>query len=174
MTKTLTARFEIIAAAVEPMKEFGIAKAVAYMERRVEYVLGEIAEKGQSAFPMPKSNQSREAYLSQNARWQFAQRITKSGQRDQRGIEALLAETEMSAAMAYDAYCQKLDYKIGGEVASASASQVDVWNDSNLKITRPDGSVEVWNTKVITNYSVYGLAFNQFPTRQVKARGRKA
>lgn len=84
------------------------------------------------------------------------------------GIARVMEEVRSMAAQSFDAYVAKLTVKIGDGITSATTHQNNVWFDSDLIVTRIDGTVETWNTKMITNYSVYGLAFNQFPTRKVK------
>lgn len=177
----------LIAAAIEPLKAFAIQRAETMMRDRIERVLAKIAEAGDdknAVYPYPTSNMSTEEYRAMQADHNFAGRITtyhstKSNgiggfrgpsyvERWDEGIERVMKEVRKMAAESFEAYAAKLTNKIGDGITSAVTHQRNLWIDSDLVVTRTDGSVEVWNTKIITNYSRYGLAFNQFPTRKVK------
>lgn len=77
-------------------------------------------------------------------------------------------EVRALAAATYEAYVWKLHEKIG-TVETASITQLyGVWNHSHLTVEKAGGVTEVWYTQMILNHSVYGLPFNQFPTRKLK------
>lgn len=78
---------------------------------------------------------------------------------------------EMCADMAasqYDQYIYKLNEKVGPHKA-ASLEGNHVWGDSYLTVETETGEIDVWHTQMILNHSKHGLAFNQFPTRKIKA-----
>jgi hypothetical protein len=65
-------------------------------------------------------------------------------------------------------YAWKLDTKAGEVTAAKLTVIAGVWGESYLDVTKPDGSVVRWKTQTITNYSVYGTPYLQWPTRVVK------
>jgi hypothetical protein len=189
-TKTQpSATHTIIATAVEPMRIHSMDRAENYMKARINRTLDVIAEHGwnrQSAFPYPSARgKSVAQFRSEKADYDFALMITEIAQAatytnntttvkgSRTKIAKLINEVRKSASSAFDAYVAKLTNKIGDGITSATIQDNNVWEDSDLVITRNDGTTEVWNTKCITNYSVYGLAYNQFPTRQIKAKKRR-
>ncbi len=72
-----------------------------------------------------------------------------------------------NAAESYDNYVGKMVVKIGKPVVSATFTG-DPWHGSLLTVVTSDGGKQVWNTKMILNYSKYGAMFNQFPSRLKK------
>jgi hypothetical protein len=72
----------------------------------------------------------------------------------------------------YQAYVQKLVFKIGAGTTDARLEAFSgVWGDSLLivrKVICGRVTYEHWRTQQIVNYSVYGLAYLQYPTRQLK------
>lgn len=173
--------------AVEPIKQLSVARAVEYAQNRVNKTLEMLADNNwniESVFPYPNGNMSRASYMTAKSRYGFATAITKKvdGQPlchkrvdletkvepNQQGIDRHLKQVSDDAAIAFDAYVYKLNQKVG-EVAEAQVTTSwDLWMDSDLAVVKADGTKEVWNTKCITNYSKFGLAFNQFPTRLTK------
>ena len=164
-----SATHTMIYSAVEPMRLASMDRAEYYMTKRINKVLEYIAENGgdvNALYPYPSSRLSREEYMPKLNAMKFAQRITNRGQK---GRDEVIEEVRKAASLAFEAYVAKLAYKIGDGITFAGVTAItDLWVASDLEIERTDGTKEIWNTKVITNYSVYGLAFNQFPTRQVK------
>lgn len=71
------------------------------------------------------------------------------------------------AAASYDEFVAKMVEKIGKPVVTSSFTG-DPWTGSTLRVRCSDGEEQVWNTRMIVNYSVYGKAFNQFPSRRQK------
>jgi hypothetical protein len=71
------------------------------------------------------------------------------------------------AAMQYDLYVMKLCGKCG-EVDAAEIEGNHIWFSSSLAITKPDGTRELWITKMIHNRSKLGRSFLQWPTRKAK------
>jgi hypothetical protein len=66
------------------------------------------------------------------------------------------------------AYAWKLDKKVGDVTAAKLTERMGIWGESFLDVTKADGSVIRWKTQTITNYSVYGTPYFQWPTRIVK------
>lgn len=66
------------------------------------------------------------------------------------------------------AYAWKLNTKVGDVTAAKLTTVYGVWGESFLDVTKADGSVIRWKTQTITNYSVYGTPYFQWPTRIVK------
>jgi hypothetical protein len=173
--------------AVEPMKQLSVARAVEYAQNRVNKTLEMLANNNwniESVFPYPNGNMSRASYMTAKSRNNFARSITQvaEGQTptykrvdlttqvepDQNGIDRHIKQVADDAAIAFDAYVYKLNQKVGEVVEAQVTTSWDLWMDSDLAVVKADGTKEVWNTKCITNYSKFGLAFNQFPTRLVK------
>jgi len=172
--------------AVQPMKQLSIDNALAYAEKRINSVLRKLEEANwdrNAVAPYPHSNMSRADYMAKKAFCNFVQQITeaKAGvynthkrndpyfvQADLQGIKRHYKEIADNAAAAFEAYVHKLQNKVGEVTDAKVTSSWDLWMDSTLAIEKADGTKEIWNTKCITNYSKFGLAFNQFPTRLKK------
>ena len=67
----------------------------------------------------------------------------------------------------YRAFMQKMIEKIGKPVEAAKMTG-SIWTDAKLTVTTNDGEEQVWNTKMILNFSKYQRMFNQFPSRRKK------
>jgi hypothetical protein len=67
----------------------------------------------------------------------------------------------------YKSFIGKMVMKVGGGIVGANVTG-HPWTNSVLTVDMADGTKQVWNTKMIINYSVYGKAFNQFPSRRKK------
>jgi hypothetical protein len=78
-----------------------------------------------------------------------------------------IANAETDAALQYDMFICKMVAKVG-DVTNATIEGTHVWGYSFLTVTKTDGTKEVWKTQQITNYSVYGLPYLQWPSRVVK------
>lgn len=80
-----------------------------------------------------------------------------------------VAQVRDGAKSSYRKFIMKMTQKIGQAVESAEFSEwsrTDPWDFTSMTIVTKTGETQVWYTKVIVNYSVYGMAFNQFPTRR--------
>lgn len=172
----------IIARAVEPRREQFVADALARVQRRITQVHEELAAAGwnlDAVAPRPHGGMGRARFLVADARREFCRCITepvaavlRPGQanyvrRSERGVQRLLEMTAADARVAFDAYVVKLSTKVGA-VASASLDDRPLWDGSILTVVTADGETVRWLTRTITNVSVLGKLFNQWPTRRLK------
>ena len=179
---------DLIANAVAPLKQQSVDSAVAFATAQVERMLKKLEEAGWDADvvnpPLRTGYYNRETYMRHQNTRNFISLITKSAKascrmrepdvrvKDEDGIARYLEQTAKDAGADFEAFVFKLNKKVG-EVVSAELGSDNVWYDSHLIVIKPEGEKQVWNTQIITNYSKYGKAFNQFPTRQIKRKVRK-
>jgi len=176
----------LIAQAVEPLKQQSVDSAVNFAKDQVERMLKRLEEANWDAKivnPCVGTYCSRETYMRYQNTRNFISTITKWTkavrrpsepeivEKDEEGIARYLEQTAKDAGLDFEAFVYKLNKKVG-EVTSAELGSDNVWYDSYLIVIKPDGEKQVWNTQIITNYSKYGKAFNQFPTRQIKRKTR--
>ena len=83
------------------------------------------------------------------------------------GRQRFIKDAIDGAEADYMKYVHKMVEKVGPGIADANVTG-HPWTNSVLTVSMTDGTKQVWNTKMIVNYSVYGKAFNQFPSRQKK------
>lgn len=84
------------------------------------------------------------------------------------GIARYVQQMRDMSAMQYDEFICKMVGKVG-EVEDARIEGNHVWGDSTLTVTKKGTLlIERWHTQMILNFSKYGLAFNQFPSRKLK------
>ena len=178
----------LIANAVAPLKQKSVDSAVEFAKDQVERMLKKLEEANwdvQIVCPRLRTGYyNREQYMRHQATSNFISTITKWTTvsrrinepeivvKDEEGIARYLEQTAKDAGADFEAFVHKLNAKVG-EVVSAELGSDNVWYDSYLIVIKPEGEKQVWNTQIITNYSKYGKAFNQFPTRQVKRKVRK-
>lgn len=173
-----------IAKVVEPLRADAMKHAEEQTRAQAKRVFAELEENGwdaQKAAPHPRSNIGRIEYqrLSQRAhlfrafvrhiepsRYYGAPEIVKP---DQKKIEERVAFERENASLQYEAFVVKLVQKIG-DVTSAKIEGHHVWGHSFLTIFKPTGEMQVWKTQQITNISVLGNLFYQWPSRQLKLR----
>jgi len=167
-----------IAQAVEPLRADAMDRA-----RKAAGMLAEDTLKDQAAhpeqytYPMGLGNS---AWKIQKARRdRFLSLVTtksdyvpgtgyvESYTRDEEKIAAFIAAAVEAAGLAYTAFIEKLESKVGAHSA-ATLEGSHVWGYSVLTVTKADGSVERWKTQQIVNVSVHGLLFNQWPSRKMK------
>lgn len=171
-----------IAEAVRPLKDDAVKAAVQWADARIEYVRAEMEKAGwdrEVAAPHPRGNLSRLEYMKAKHRYQLFHAVTKGREATRRshdpdfadmspeGCERFIDECKEQAAAQYEAFVEKLVYKIG-ETTSAKLEGNHVWARSVLTVTKPDGSVEKWKTQQITNVSKLGKYFPQWPSRKLK------
>jgi len=86
---------------------------------------------------------------------------------DQESADRFVSHTEQDAALQYDAFICKMVSKVG-EVTAAQIAGEHVWGHSILTVVLRDGTSQRWKTQQITNYSVYGRPYLQWPSRKIK------
>jgi hypothetical protein len=86
---------------------------------------------------------------------------------DQQKIDRYVANSVKDAEASYREFMQKMITKIGKPVVDA-VMKGNIWTNAVLTVTTNDGEQQVWNTKMILNFSKYQKMFNQFPTRRKK------
>lgn len=82
-------------------------------------------------------------------------------------VEKFIANARADAAAQYETFVAKLVHKIG-DCETATLDGNHVWAHSILTVTKT-ASVEKWKTQQITNRSVLGKYFPQWPSRKVKS-----
>jgi hypothetical protein len=129
--------------------------------------------------PSPSSSNSREAYQVANAKRQLYNMITKSKERysyprrgepdirvvDKNGVKRYVDQAVQGAEDSYRAFMQKMIEKIGDPVVEAKMTG-NIWTSAVLTVKTTKGETQVWNTKMILNFSKYQKMFNQFPSRR--------
>lgn len=83
------------------------------------------------------------------------------------GIARYVKASVDGAEASYRDFMQKMITKIGKPVVNAKMAG-NIWTSAVLTVTTNDGEEQVWNTKMILNFSKYALMFNQFPSRRKK------
>ncbi|NDC19278.1 MAG: hypothetical protein EBZ87_03310 [Microbacteriaceae bacterium] len=88
--------------------------------------------------------------------------------------EIIVKDAKAYAKDACDSFACKIVQKTEEEIASRKSSEkivsttykgnINPWDGAKV-IVKTDKGEYVWNTKVILNFSKYGLPFNQWPTR---------
>jgi len=172
-----------IATAVEPLRAAAISRAVEYANAIIKTVserLAECAYDLNAAYPYPSAKLGRCAeYFKRKQDLTTASHLVTWRQCSHRvsepcyvdivlvKVKKYIEESKASASASYDLFITKLESKIGAHT-SATLSGNHVWGHSELTVTMPDGSTQVWRTQMIVNVSKNGLLFNQFPSRQVK------
>ena len=176
-----------VAKAVEPLKAEAVARAEKDSKEFIERLKVKLAEAGndinQIAPQPPSFGITREEYRRASGKRALYKSLTE--ERDGQGrrayhdkspllvdfceekIQVFIEKEKESAALQYEAFVYKLVRKIGPTV-KAEISGSHVWGNSILTVEVPNGEVQRWKTQHIVNRSVYGLLFNQWPTRKVK------
>lgn len=184
INKTPSARH--VVDAIEPQRAAAIQKAEKAANELIDRRLKVLADHDwdvNAAAPRPKGTESRATYkqmmAAHNALLSFTAdderrnprsrsfRAPNYRVRSQKAVDRFLEMTRQSTNDQYDSFIGKMVEKIG-PVASAELSGSHVWGYSFLKVTKEDGSTEVWKTQQITNVSSLGTIFNQWPTRRLK------
>jgi len=168
-----------IAEAVEPLKEKAIERAVEYATKKIEK-LAEALEKADwdlhTVAPYVGNDRAKVEYYKWAGRLVVAREGAKNTgrlndpyyvQMNPEEIAAQLRTVRDMAAHEFRCYVRKLEEKTGAVEAAELTYVNGLWFESILRVRKADGSEENWRTQIITNYSKYGLAFNQFPTRKM-------
>jgi len=172
-----------VGAATHPLKTAAVARATEEAEAIVERAKADLEKAGWNLSvlaPYPSGNMSRAAYQKARSKYGFFNRLTKNvstgysrpGQpqiveMSEEGVARFIQDNKDAAAAQYDAFIVKLTGKVG-EVVKAELAGNLVWSHSVLTVTKADGTIQKWKTQTILNQSVYGLVFNQYPTRLMK------
>lgn len=98
----------------------------------------------------------------QQARRAFFKRVSS-----QEGAERFTMDCVRDAEMQYVSFASKLEKKVG-EVTEAALDGSHVWGFSILTVKTAGGATVKWQTKQITNTSVLGKRFPQWPSRIIK------
>jgi hypothetical protein len=170
--------------AVMPLIEDVKKNAEQIARKNIEYIIAEFEAGGWDAkkvVPYPRAfSTSRSEYkIAIRKRSEFLSICThvessismdrpEIVRKDDKKIEQFIDSARNSAAMAYEAYVNKLIAKVGSDVVEAALGGNHVWSFSVMTVKKSDGSTERWETKCIVNRSIYGLLFNQWPTRKLK------
>lgn len=167
---------------VNPLKQDAIDAAVKFMEMRIEKIyreLGVVDWDINEYAPRANYHDGDKVHREKTAKRALVERIVKRNhdryiskgvdivEKDDKGVERLLKIIADDAGISFDKYVAKLVSKVG-VYKDAELTGNYLWNYSVIRVEKEDGSYENWQTKAITNYSKFGLAFNQFPTRKVK------
>lgn len=83
------------------------------------------------------------------------------------GIARYVEMNVQGAEDSYREFMHKMITKIGKPVTSAKMTG-NIWTSAVLTVNTNDGEEQVWNTKMILNFSKYQKMFNQFPSRRKK------
>lgn len=173
-----------VAAAVAPLKEAAVQYAVEEAQKVVVKVkalyeaggwnLDVVAPRGNSlrdSKQVYREKMAKHAFFSQFAKPASHSRSMKDPDMrvwSEEGVARFLKIAEENAGLDFDAYVAKLVGKVGEGVEEASVVGRYLWLGSVLSVRKAGGEVERWSTKQIVNFSVYGKAFNQWPSRKVK------
>lgn len=141
--------WDIQQAAPYPSSRGGIGKAAYDQARRKYDLYGSVVEDDKAANNMHRVNSPRIVKMSEKR------------------IERFIENAEAASAGQYDAFVMKMNIKVG-ECLTATLNGNHVWGYSFLTVEKADGTSERWKTQQIVNYSVYGLPYNQWPSRKVK------
>lgn len=129
--------------------------------------------------PEPKSGFGSEAYKTAQARRAVYTSITKAKasyrkpnepdirELNQDMVDRYINQAVQAAEDDYRAFMQKMIEKIGKPVVKAKMTG-SIWRNALLTVETNDGEEQVWDTKMIINYSKYQRPFNQFPSRRKK------
>ena len=172
--------------ALEPLRQEAIDRAVAGAKETIKRVYQQLDADGwdanaTAAYPKATGSYSRGQYQIAKARYALYRELTTYESATGRingpdyrrpcreARQRYLSQAAQAAADQYDAYIVKLETKAGKHTAAELDGNF-IWSYSHITVTKADGTTEIWRTQMIVNYSVYGKAFNQFPTRKVKSK----
>lgn len=82
-------------------------------------------------------------------------------------VDRYIEQAVKGAEESYHGFMAKMIQKIGKPVINAKMAG-NIWTNAVLTVTTDDGEEQVWNTKMIINFSKYQTMFNQFPSRRKK------
>lgn len=176
---------EPVGKAVHPLKVQAVEQAEKDCRETLEKIRAKLEAHGwdlNAVAPYPESwNMSREAYQRARSLYSHYANVTRSVESsrafraktnivemDEKLCERRVQQWREGAAFNYDAFICKLVAKIGPDATDAKLEGSHVWGFSILTVTKECGRLEHWKTQQITNCSVLGLYFPQWPTRLMK------
>ena len=179
------AKISPIALAVAPLKNDAMDAAAEYAKGVIDKIAAELESVGMDRAlyaPYPKAwHMAKAEYRAKAAKYAIVHKLTRGLETsrrpntpdickmDEEFCERFVAECREDAALQYEKFVCKLVHKIG-ECESAVLSGNHVWSNSLLKIAKAGGEIENWSTKQITNRSVLGKYFPQWPSRKMKEK----
>lgn len=185
---TSIACLEPVGTCLWPMKQDAMNEAEKYAREEVELVRAEL-EKGAwdinavAPYPerSPETPYGSPAYTRAQEKYaqyiQFVEQVDpykyvhrrepKYVKMSDERIERYVKNERDTAGFTYDAFMLKMVAKVG-PVIDASITGSHIWSHSILTVTKDGGTVERWKTQQIVNYSVYGRAYLQWPSRLMK------
>lgn len=169
----------VVLAAVLPLMEGFATAAADRMTTHIAKVRAQVKAEGLDvAFPEPVRLTTQERwnrvkvaqYDAAVGRRSFAERVCGLVERvDAEEFATREIETAVFfARSSFLSYAWKLDSKVGDVIAARLETVAGVWGESYLHVQNAAGNVTKWKTQTITNYSVYGTPYFQWPTRIVK------
>jgi len=113
--------------------------------------------------PYPNTSMSRFQYTIAKERYALYSRLSDNGKPTSALKAKYRAENERAADFSFSAWVAKMVMKVGDPVIEANMTG-NPWNGSVLTVKTNKGETQVWNTKMILNFSKYRTMFNQFPS----------
>lgn len=159
-------------------KEMARKRAVEFIEHKLA-ILEKAGWDLNVVAPHPKSSIGREAYRKASESRSLYSNLTRALKstrfvdepdirvRNKDAEQRYINDAVRGAEESYRAFMQKMIEKIGKPVETAKMVG-SIWTDAKLTVTTIDGEEQVWNTKMILNFSKYDKMFNQFPSRRKK------
>ncbi len=175
-----------VAMAIEPLRAAALARAKKDAEETIAEVRSDLEANGwdcAKAAPYPGNDLHRSAWHVAHYKYSLYNSVVKFDQSswrhgephickmDAKRVAKFVEDRQKSAGWDYDAFVVKLCKKIG-DCKTASIDGDHVWSYSFLTVGKAAGVVETWKTQQITNVSVNGLYFNQWPSRLMKGGKR--
>ena len=169
---------KVLESHLDEYKEMARKRAIEFIEDKLK-LLEKAGWDLDKLAPRPKSSIGREAYARASQNRAFYSNITKAHRtvyrhdepdirvRNKDAEQRYINDAVKGAEDSYRAFMQKMIEKIGKPVEAAKMTG-SIWTDAKLTVTTNDGEEQVWNTKMILNFSKYQRMFNQFPSRRKK------
>lgn len=175
------AALEPVGAAIYPLKADAVKAAGEHAQQIVDRVAKELEAAGGVLPEYPsRRTMSEHEYNRAESKYRLWSALTswdaatyrpnevKTGHMNPKGVQRFIDNAQDMAAAQYDEFVCKLVRKIGDDAVAATLEGSHVWSYSILHVTMADGSVQNWKTQQITNFTKYGDAYPQWPSRPVK------
>jgi hypothetical protein len=168
---------KVLESHLDEYKAMAKKRAEEFVEKRLEF-LKKHEWDIDKAVPRPQGHYGTD-YKTAEGQRSFYRSITKSklssrrvGEPDIRvpdhqGIDRYVKVNVDGAESSYREFMAKMITKIGKPVIDAKMNG-NIWTNAILTVTTNDGEQQIWDTKMILNFSKYQKMFNQFPTRRKK------